>query len=174
MSTTELWLTYQEAAEKFGISSEAVRQRARRFRWRTQPGNDGKVKVLVPGDFAVQSRKRPTVRPDVQTGGQPPDNEALSGLFTFFRAEIDQVQRRHAEEIEALKKDHGAAVAQMRQDHAAELERVGQSTAQQRQDHAAELERREAAHKAEVDRLQGTIEKLMNPPSWWKRLLGKG
>ena len=35
------WLTYAQAAERLGLSPEAVRHRARRSGWRTQPGNDG-------------------------------------------------------------------------------------------------------------------------------------
>jgi hypothetical protein len=34
------WLTYAQASERFGVSAEAVRLRARRLGWRTQPGND--------------------------------------------------------------------------------------------------------------------------------------
>jgi hypothetical protein len=47
------WLTYAQAGERFGMSPEAARQRARRMRWRTQPGNDGPTLVLVPDSTAV-------------------------------------------------------------------------------------------------------------------------
>jgi hypothetical protein len=54
------WLTYAQAGEKFGLSPEAIRLRARRFGWRTQPGNDGRTLVIVPEDADVQRRLRPT------------------------------------------------------------------------------------------------------------------
>ena len=48
------WLTYAQAGERFGVSAEAVRLRARRLGWRTQPCNDGRTLVLVPEDADVQ------------------------------------------------------------------------------------------------------------------------
>jgi hypothetical protein len=46
------WQTYAQAGERFGVSAEAVRLRARRLGWRTQPGNDGRTLVLVPDNAA--------------------------------------------------------------------------------------------------------------------------
>jgi hypothetical protein len=42
------WMTYAAAAEHLGLTTEAVRQRARRGRWRRTLGNDGRTLVLVP------------------------------------------------------------------------------------------------------------------------------
>lgn len=42
------WMTYSAAAEFLGLTTEAVRQRARRGRWRRTLGNDGRTLVLVP------------------------------------------------------------------------------------------------------------------------------
>jgi hypothetical protein len=39
-TTGPAWLTYAQIGEQFGMSPEAVRQRARRLRWRTQPGTE--------------------------------------------------------------------------------------------------------------------------------------
>ena len=44
---SEEWITYADAADRLGITAEAVRHRARRLKWRTQPGNDGKTLVLT-------------------------------------------------------------------------------------------------------------------------------
>src|SRR3712207_6640567 len=36
------WLTYEEAGRVLGIDADSVSRRARRLRWRRQPGNDGR------------------------------------------------------------------------------------------------------------------------------------
>ena len=67
------WLTYAQAAERFGLSAEAVRQLAIRHRWpRRRPNADphGKVEVGIPSDFEI--RPRPTVR--------HPDRRPSNGL----------------------------------------------------------------------------------------------
>ena len=51
------WLTWAEAAEKLGLSPGAIRMRARRLGWRTQPGNDGRTLVMVPDDADVLPRE---------------------------------------------------------------------------------------------------------------------
>lgn len=65
----EQWLTYAQAGALLGMTAEAARHRARRLKWRTQKGNDGRALVLVPAD---QTGVRPRVRPAVQTPVQPP------------------------------------------------------------------------------------------------------
>jgi hypothetical protein len=54
----EEWLTWQQAGERFGLSPDAVRMRARRLGWRTQPNNEGRTLVLVPADAEVRPRER--------------------------------------------------------------------------------------------------------------------
>ena len=44
------WLTWQQAGDRFGLSPDAVRMRARRLGWRTQPGNEGRTLVEIPED----------------------------------------------------------------------------------------------------------------------------
>ena len=100
--TGEQWLTYQQTAELFGMSAEAVRQRARRLGWRTQRANDGKTLVQVPPDVIVQPRVRPPVetpvQTPVQTNVQNPEIEALSALVDTLRAELAKVEAELAEE----------------------------------------------------------------------------
>lgn len=64
----ERWLTYQQAGDALGMTAEAVRQRARRLGWRTQPGNEGRALVLVPDGVEVRPRVRPAVQPAGQLG----------------------------------------------------------------------------------------------------------
>jgi hypothetical protein len=49
MSSDETqWLTYRQAADKLGVSPQAVRQKAIRGRWPRTKGNDGQARVQVP------------------------------------------------------------------------------------------------------------------------------
>jgi len=49
MSSNETqWLTYKQAADKLGVSPQAVRQKAIRGRWQRAKGNDGQARVQVP------------------------------------------------------------------------------------------------------------------------------
>ena len=50
----EEWLTYREIGARLGLNVEAVRTRVRRAGWRTQPGNDGRARVLVPDRVFVE------------------------------------------------------------------------------------------------------------------------
>ena len=52
------WLTYAQAGARFGVSPDALRMRAHRLGWRTQPGNDGRTLVQVPDDAEVSPRAR--------------------------------------------------------------------------------------------------------------------
>jgi len=45
---TDPWLTYTQAAEKLGVSRQAVRQKATRGRWPRTRGNDGQARIQVP------------------------------------------------------------------------------------------------------------------------------
>jgi hypothetical protein len=111
----ERWLTYQQAGEVLGMSPEAARQRARRLKWRTQPGNDGRTLVLLPEALDIRPRVRPPGRtagqPPVQTpeqtGGQPPvqppgqtgDDKALADVVAAFR----EVEARLLADLEAAR-----------------------------------------------------------------------
>jgi hypothetical protein len=91
------WLTYAAAGELLGMTPEAVRQRARRQRWRTQPGNDGKTLILLPDGEVV----RPRVRPPERTPGQPADQsgevDALRELVGELRRNLEAAETRAAE-----------------------------------------------------------------------------
>ena len=81
----EQWLTYQQAGELLGMSSEAARQRARRLGWRHQPGNDGRTLILVPDQPDVPPRVRPGAQTPVQTGVQTPGQAAEAAEVTVLR-----------------------------------------------------------------------------------------
>ena len=58
------WLTYAQAGELLGLSPEAVRHRARRNNWRTQPGNDGRTLVMISAEDITDARSKPPVHTD--------------------------------------------------------------------------------------------------------------
>jgi hypothetical protein len=66
------WLTYAQAAERLGLSAEAIRHRARRSGWRTQPGNDGRTLVLIPDGEVIDIRHRTPVHTAVQSPARTP------------------------------------------------------------------------------------------------------
>ena len=52
------WLTYEEAGELLGISTQAARMLSKRRGWALRPPNahGGRAQVLVPPDVIVQPR----------------------------------------------------------------------------------------------------------------------
>ncbi len=98
----EQWLTYQQAGALLGMTAEAARQRARRLKWRTQPGNDGKALVLVPPD---QSGVRPRVRPAVQPAA------ILRDELDHERARREAAQAAAAGAMERAARAEGEATA---------------------------------------------------------------
>jgi len=74
------WLTYDEAAERLGVSAEAIRCRAKRQRWRRTRGNDGRARIQLPDDLHDHA-------PDRATPGRPGD---LTGQMTTLMTAPDE------------------------------------------------------------------------------------
>jgi hypothetical protein len=88
------WLTYAQAGARFGLSADAIRMRAHRLGWRTQPGNDGRTLVQVPEDAAVQPRARSAEQsPERATEGSPAQNGAIARLTELLAAADDRANR---------------------------------------------------------------------------------
>jgi hypothetical protein len=52
------WMTFAELAAARGIGRVSAERLVRRHKWRRQPGNDGRVRVLVPsGELRANPRK---------------------------------------------------------------------------------------------------------------------
>jgi hypothetical protein len=81
------WLTWADAGARFGLTPDALRMRARRLGWRTQPGNDGRTLVLVPDDVELQSRspERTDERLAARSGEQEPEISALREALAVLR-----------------------------------------------------------------------------------------
>ena len=128
---TEVWLTYAQAGERFGLTSDAMRMRARRLGWRSQPGNDGRTLILVPEDTTIEPRAR-----------------SAEG-FPQRAAEQSEVIERFLDRIEAA--DARAA----RAEHRAEQAEQRVERAEQRTDQA---EQRADAERARADQLRERLE----------------
>jgi excisionase family DNA binding protein len=87
------WLTYAEAAEKLGVSKQAIRQKVIRGRWPRTRGNDGQARIQIPEQpYAVRT---PSVRgPDVAT--QQAQIEALRAEL----ARAEECSRGHRTDYE--------------------------------------------------------------------------
>jgi len=128
---TEVWLTYAQAGERFGLTSDAMRMRARRLGWRSQPGNDGRTLILVPDDTTIEPRARSPEGSHERT------------------VERSAVIERFLDRIEAA--DVRAAKAELRAEQAEQrIERAEQRTEQ--------AEQRADAERARADQLGERLE----------------
>ena len=65
------WLTYATAAERLGISPEAVRQKAIRAKWSKRTGNDGRAEIRIDID---ELRAATPPRPQTDHLNEPPSD----------------------------------------------------------------------------------------------------
>ena len=89
----EEWLTYREIGARLGLNVEAVRTRVRRAGWRTQPGNDGRARVLVPDRAFVEpvGQSSDRVNDGVNKTG---DLSGLVALLTAAEARISRLEKQ--------------------------------------------------------------------------------
>jgi hypothetical protein len=89
----EEWLTYREIGARLGLNVEAVRTRVRRAGWRTQPGNDGRARVLVPDQAFVEpvGHGSDRVKDGVNKTG---DLSGLVALLTAAEARISRLEKQ--------------------------------------------------------------------------------
>ena len=85
----EEWLTYREIGARLGLNVEAVRTRVRRAGWRTQPGNDGRARVLVPDRVFVE----PVGEDADGVNDQPNRTVGLTGLVALLTASEARISR---------------------------------------------------------------------------------
>ena len=150
----ERWLTYQQAAEALGMTAEAVRHRARRLGWRTQPGNEGRTLVLLPEGEAV----RPPVRSAVQTSVQTGEVSDLAGVLKAqLERERERADKAEARAGQAEVEREAARIASARaESEAAALREERERLLRERdvaQEEAKKLREREAEIQAERERL---------------------
>jgi len=93
------WMTKAELAAARGISIESVERLMRRHRWRRQPGNDSRVRVLVPSDWMTPRDTDPPHRPPPLPIGDPPahpppvrsDADAVETVLAALREAHEEV-----------------------------------------------------------------------------------
>jgi len=132
---TEVWLTYAQAGERFGLTSDAMRMRARRLGWRSQPGNDGRTLILVPDDATIEPRAR--------------SPEGSLTRATERTAEQSEVIERFLDRIEA------ADARAVRAEHRAEQSEQRVERAEQRTEQA---EQRADAERTRADQMRERLE----------------
>lgn len=177
------WLTYAEAAARFGVSAEAVRQIALRRKWpRRKPNDDpyGRVQVLIPDDPEIRPRT------PVQLPSEQPSDARSSGEEAWRQTAASERAARERAEAEA---DHERRRADEERARA-EAERGRAERSEQRADQAeeqiGELRRKLdaagsdlAAAKARGDRLGSELDQaraaLIDAEAWqrrpwWRRL----
>jgi hypothetical protein len=111
------WLTYDEVADVRGTSRDGAIRWVQRRKLRRQPGNDGRVRVLVPPDIlAVAPPKR---APRTDTPDAPP-------AVAAFETALVVIREAHAGELSTLREmlDRARAETKEAQD-AAEAVRRG-------------------------------------------------
>jgi hypothetical protein len=128
---TEVWLTYAQAGERFGLTSDAIRMRARRRGWRSQPGNEGRTLILVPDDTTIEPRSR-------SLEGSPKRTAEQSEIVERF---LDRIE---AADARAATSEHRAEQAERR--------------AERFETRAEHAEQRADAERARADQLRETLD----------------
>lgn len=152
----EKWMSYRAAGELLGITPEAARHRARRFRWPTQKDNDGKAQILVPADEQgrtpverlLNGRSEHGVRESRDDADRHPAQQALNDLVAVLKDQLAKAEAGRDQEREAHRVELAKAEAMLK----AEVER-----------HAADI----AWHRTEIERLH-----LAAAKPWWHKILG--
>ena len=175
------WLTKAELAHVRRISIASATRLIRRQGWRRQPGNDGRVRVLVPEDWMHPRHDDP--RDDdaadpmdqlADPGDQPADpmdnSRELKALRDTFETTLEHIERVHARELAAVERARDTAEALAKQmvdaardsDEAAKIERAraeaqladAASDVRELRAHAAALQVELAERQAALDRTQ--------------------
>jgi hypothetical protein len=154
------WTTYDEAAARLGISSDAVRRRAARGHWARTRGNDGLARIQVPDNVPAPRRG------DV-VGDTAPLVSALEAHIATLKTELASERERAGRAVAELKGNvvrlEGAlAHARVNADRAtAELktniERLTAELAGERAAHQDQLVAERAARQADQDRHQDQL-----------------
>ena len=128
------WFTYRQAAELLSVSTEAVRQRAKRGRWQKTLGNDKRTRIRPPEGWNDVVRVS--------------DDRALRARVVDERALANQVIRALEAHVETLKTQLAAA------EQRAEKQAVEFAAREAR--HAADL----AVERILADRMSARVDQM--------------
>jgi len=132
------WLTYDELAQVRGIKRIGAVRLAQKRRWRRQPGNDGKVRVLVPTEALTQVRGTRQPQPKLE-GDRTGDRTSDVSLAAAFEHALTALKEAHAVEVTALRGQLGTAEEAVKQARA--VADAAEEAARKAQDAAEELGR---------------------------------
>ena len=161
--TEGVWLTYTEAAERLGVTTEAIRHRVRRSALTGTHGNDGKPRVWLPVQTVQMNGRERTVQTVQMNGSGVHLNESPSER-TPIKTDTDRL-------IEHLERQLADRDAQ----HKAEIERLERQLAERDRLHREHVERLERAWKANAAALVENVGRVLvaqRRRSWWSRWLG--
>lgn len=162
--TGDRWLTYADAASALGMTTESIRQRARREHWRKQIGNDGKALVLVPADTARNPGGDTPDEPPASRPVRRPDNDTA-----LMQARIGDMER-HAQDLRADLERERAERSQERE-RAEHLVGEVANLARELARVAEEAAGRERELQGRVTAAEATLAEIRSR-SWWRRLAG--
>jgi len=177
------WLTYGEAAQLLGISSEALRSLARRHRWDRRSPNaiGGQAWVLVPADrlpangrgdsdqwlATDDNRQRPMNRPAPTNGRRDDDQWSDAGTDQ----PVDRREDRRSDELLAAVREMADALMGPVREQLTDLK--GQLVAANERADRAEGRVRELQEKLETEMSEHRqivmllTERLTTRRSWW-------
>ena len=151
-----VWMTKAELARVRRISVASADRLIRRQRWRKQPGNDGRARVPVPRDWAMNKSgmapehptDAPPGDPTDKTPRQPADPTDIRRIISALEAALQMVSDRADAEIAALRGQLTSVEAR------GDAERADRIAAQDRADrHRDRADAAEAVARALTDRM---------------------
>jgi hypothetical protein len=155
------WLTYEQAAERLGVTPEAVRQKAIRGRWQRSRGNDGKARVRLP-EGSTDAVRTPSKRPNANPVRTPSERVSAERLFKALEDHVETLKRDLAARESALEAVRNEITAE-RDTNRAKIAALEESL-------GAERQRAEEAIKAHLNLAERVAAEKARP--WWKRLAG--
>jgi hypothetical protein len=139
------WLSKSELARIRRISVASADRLIRREKWRKMPGNDGRIRALIPPDWLVvhgqadptePATEHPTDRPTDRKRRNPrgiaadprSDPTDLARVSAAFEVATRALQEAHAVAVSTLQRAHAGEVAELR----AEVEALNRQLAEAR------------------------------------------
>ncbi|WP_144769223.1 hypothetical protein [Methylobacterium dankookense] len=170
-------LTYAELAAVWGVSSEAARKKVEGLRLPRQPGNDGKVRVLIDLDDVQHRPQKP--KSDRKPPGDHPEVEPLRQHVATLQAEVERLvilanSNRADFERERERAEKAAADLMALADRLAEAEQARSARlvdAEKARGEADQARSETAKVQAEADSLRAELLSWKGRP-WWRRALG--
>jgi chromosome segregation ATPase len=180
----EEWLTYSGLGERLGISSEAARQKALRYRWRRRTNNHGKAEVLVDlVEVREQMERFPPRKPktdqpsdDRQT---PEDQQSDAQMFAALDAHIETLKAMVAKaeaiaERERERADNERSRADNERGRADRLQQRVEELLEERTEMSDQQQEAVRGLERQIEDLRNIMEaraaEARRP--WWRRLAG--